>query len=83
MFRASSGAPNCICTLWCIYQRLQIQFGAPDDERYAARNMLSLQKLWNNKFYYKDASCWYFNLVIYDARIHEYQIRDLVFVFLK
>jgi hypothetical protein len=26
-----------------INQRLQIQFGAPDDERYAARNMLSLQ----------------------------------------
>jgi hypothetical protein len=25
-----------------INQRLQIQFGAPDDERYAARNMLSL-----------------------------------------
>jgi len=24
-------------------QRLQIQFGAPDDERYAALNMLSLQ----------------------------------------
>jgi hypothetical protein len=26
-----------------INRRLQIQFGAPDDERYAARNMLSLQ----------------------------------------
>jgi hypothetical protein len=26
-----------------INQRLQIQFGAPDDEGYAARNMLSLQ----------------------------------------
>jgi hypothetical protein len=25
-----------------INQRLQIQFDAPDDERYAARNMLSL-----------------------------------------
>jgi len=47
MFRAayhsSSGAPNCICSLWFIYpcgdrplsrlQRLQIQFGASDDER--------------------------------------------------
>jgi len=27
-----------------IKQRLQIQFRAPDDERYAARNMLNLQK---------------------------------------
>ena len=27
-----------------INQRLQIQFRAPDDERCAARNMLSLQK---------------------------------------
>jgi len=26
-----------------VNQRLQIKFGAPDDERYAARNMLSLQ----------------------------------------
>jgi hypothetical protein len=42
-----------------INQRLQIQFRARDDERCAARNMLSLQKkLWNNKFYYKAASCW-------------------------
>jgi len=73
--RSSSGALNCICSLWfmcpCgdrplprlngkwihlplsfdngrsphghINQRLQIQFRAPDDERCAARNMLSLQ----------------------------------------
>jgi hypothetical protein len=48
--RSSSGAPNCICSLNNgrsphVYtnQRLQIQFGAPDDERCAARNMLSLQ----------------------------------------
>jgi len=72
--RSSSGALNCICSLWFIYpygegslprlsgkmifplsldngrsphehknQRLQIQFRAPDDERCAARNMLSLQ----------------------------------------
>jgi len=26
-----------------VNQRLQIQFGAPDDERYAAQNMLSFQ----------------------------------------
>jgi len=43
-----------------INQRLQIQFRAPDDERCATQNMLSLQKLWNNKFYYKAASCWYY-----------------------
>jgi hypothetical protein len=63
--RSSSGALNCICSLWFIYicgdrplprlcgndrsphvyinQRLPIQFRAPDDERCAARNMLSLQ----------------------------------------
>jgi len=34
----------------------------------------AFKKLWNNKFYYKAASCWYFYRVIYDARIHEYQI---------
>jgi len=26
-----------------VNQRLQIEFGAPDDERYAAQNMLSFQ----------------------------------------
>jgi len=36
-----------------------------------------LKKLWINKFYYKAASCWYFYWVIYDARIHEYQIYGL------
>ena len=66
--RSSSGALNCICSLWfiCPYsdrplsrlslslgngrspyghinQRLQIQFRALDNERCAARNMLSLQ----------------------------------------
>jgi hypothetical protein len=34
----------------------------------------SFKKLWNSKFYYKAASCWYFCWVIYDARIHDYQI---------
>jgi len=29
---------------------------------------------WNNKFYYKAASCWYFYWVIHDARIHEFRI---------
>jgi hypothetical protein len=34
----------------------------------------AFKKLLNNKFYYKAASCWYFYWVIYDARIHEYQM---------
>ena len=67
-YRSSSGALNCICSLWFIYscgdrplsslsgksdngrsqhgyiyQRLQIQFRAPDDEGCAVRNILSLQ----------------------------------------
>jgi hypothetical protein len=31
------------------------------------------KKLWNNKFYYKAATCWYFYWVTYDAQVHEYQ----------
>jgi len=66
--RSSSGALDCVCSLWFIYynkikdfvyiiiytksftllhyinQGLHIQFGAPDDEQRAARNMLSLQQ---------------------------------------
>jgi len=34
---------NKTCRYNYINQRLQIQFGAPNDERYAARNMLRLQ----------------------------------------
>ena len=34
----------------------------------------AFNKLWNNKFYYGAASCWYFYWIIHDARIHEYQI---------
>ena len=34
----------------------------------------AFNKLWDNKFYYKAASGWYFYWVIYDARIYEYQI---------
>jgi len=33
----------------------------------------AFKKLWNNQFYYKAASCWYFYWVIYDAWIQEYQ----------
>jgi hypothetical protein len=35
----------------------------------------AFNKLWNNKFCYKAASCWYFYWVIYDARFHEYQMQ--------
>jgi hypothetical protein len=47
--RIAFGIPECIKFDYgrsphaYVNQRLQIQFGAPDDERYAARNMLSLQ----------------------------------------
>jgi hypothetical protein len=44
----------------------------------------AFKKLWNNKFYYKAASCWYFYWVIYDARIHGYKKKDfLPFIKLK
>jgi len=35
----------------------------------------AFNKLWNNKFYYKAASCWYIYWIIYDARILEYQVQ--------
>ena len=43
-----------------------------------SKHVEPLKKLWNNKFYYKAASCWYLYWVIYDARIHEYQIQNQV-----
>jgi hypothetical protein len=44
-----------------INQRLQTEFKVPDDER---ETCWAFNKLWNNKFYYKAASCWYFYWVI-------------------
>jgi len=43
----------------------------------------AFKKLWNNKFYDKAASCWYFYWVIYDARIHEYQIKECIWAWKK
>jgi hypothetical protein len=37
---------------------------APDDEWYAARNMLSFNERWINKIHYKVSSCWLFLLRI-------------------
>jgi hypothetical protein len=56
MFRAahrlSSGTPNCICSLWFIY--CLMMSGMPLEICWA------FNKFWNNKFYYKVASCWLF-----------------------
>ena len=38
-------------------------------------NCWTIKKHWNNKFYYKTASCWFFLWdLYYDARIHEHQV---------
>ena len=77
---SSSGAPNCKCSLWfifshpalttaghhmCIYTRgckysleLLMMSGVPLETCWA------FSKLWNNKFYYKAASCWLFLLIL-------------------
>ena len=51
-YRSSSGALNCICSLWFIYTCGDLPVTT------------CVYKRWNNKFYYKVASCWLF-LVIY------------------
>jgi len=57
-----------IQTRGCKYSlELLMMSGVPIETCWA------FNKLWNNKFCYKAASCWYFYWVIYDARIHEYQ----------
>jgi hypothetical protein len=37
----------------------------------------AFEKLWNNKFYYTAAFCWYFYRVNYGARIQEYKIYSM------
>jgi hypothetical protein len=65
--RSSTGALNCICSLWFTYtcgdrplsnlSGLLMMSGMPL-ETFSAFN-----KRWNNKFYYKLASCWLFLLI--------------------
>jgi hypothetical protein len=96
--RSSSGALNCVCSLWFIYPcgdrplpRLSAKWMDPFPTqpwqrpiitwayKPEAANSLELlmmsgvpletcwafNKLWNNKFYYKAASCWYFYWMLY------------------
>jgi hypothetical protein len=69
-YRSQSGALNCICSLWLIYicgerplsrlsgnLQLLMMSGVPLETCWA------FNKLWNNKFSYKFASCWLFLLI--------------------
>jgi len=81
--RSSSGALNCLYSLWFIYpcgdrplprlslgngrsphgyinQRLQIQLKLLMMSGVSLETCWAFNKLWNNKFYYKTASCWHF-----------------------
>jgi len=74
--RSSSGALNCICSLWFIYTCGDRPFTTCVYKPEAANTVLELMmmsgvpletcwafnKLWNN-FYYKVASCWLFLLI--------------------
>jgi len=81
-FHSSSGAPNCICSLWYIYSygdrplsrlggnsttghhmRIQTRGSKHSLELLMMSEMRietcwAFNKFWNNKFYYKVASCW-------------------------
>jgi hypothetical protein len=74
-YRSSSGALNCICSLWFIYpcgDRLLSRLGGRGCTYSLDLLMISgipletcsaFNKFWNNKFYYKVASCWLFLLI--------------------
>ena len=107
--RSSSGALNCVCSLWFLYpsgdrplSRLSGKWICHSNLATPGHHMgiktrgckhslellmmsgirletcWAFNRLWNNKFYYKAAFCWYFFWIIYDARIHEYQIYTTV-----
>jgi hypothetical protein len=70
-YRSSSGAPNCICSLWFIYtcgdrplsrlggNRVPTQPG----QQLVTATCWAFSKFWNNEFFYKVASCWLFLLI--------------------
>jgi len=57
-YRSSSGALNCICSLWFIYT-----CGDRPLSRLSGKKCWTFSKLWNNKFCYKIAPCWLFLLI--------------------
>jgi len=74
--RSSSGAINCICSLWftytCVDRPVTTCVCKPEDANSLELLMMSgvplekcwaFNKRWNNKFYYKVASCWLFLLI--------------------
>jgi len=73
MFRAAhrslSGAVNCICSLWFTYtcgdRPLSSLSGKciSHSDLTTAETCWAFNKRWNNKFYYKVASCWLFLLI--------------------
>jgi hypothetical protein len=65
--RSSSGALNCICSLWFICCNKVKEFLYIIHSPYYNITIVFLIKL----------ACWYFYWVIYDARIHKYQIYGL------
>ena len=104
--RSSSGALNCLYSLWFIYpcgdrplprlslgngrsphgyinQRLQIQLKLLMMSGVSLETCWAFNKLWNNKFYYKAASCWYLYWVIYNAggQLTENRGRTVFFLF--
>ena len=94
--RSSSGALNCICSLWFLYLVTTWVYKSEAANTVLELLMMSdvpletcwaFNKLCNNKFYYKAASCWYFYwdnlicmLITFDTFI--FQNFHLVFLFL-
>jgi hypothetical protein len=65
-----------------INQRLHIELQLLMMSGVPLETCLAFNKLWNNKFYYKVASCWYFCWVIYDTRSWISNIFCLLFLVL-
>jgi hypothetical protein len=58
--RSSSGVLNCIWSLWFIYQGCKYSSDLLMMSGVPLKTCWVFNKVWNNKFYYKAAFCWYF-----------------------
>jgi len=62
MFRAAYRSPSGALTVFAVNQRLQIQLELLMMSSMPLETCCAFNKRWNNKFYYKVASCWLFLL---------------------
>ena len=78
--RSSSGALNCICSLFTYTCGDQPLSSLSGKRQFPTQTCWAFNKLWNNKFYYEVVPCWLF-LLIHTTMHGSMNIKLLKYIF--